>query len=140
VYSEWDIHMLSAAPPNHGRDPMELSITVCHDQEPGIRLAIVGAVQGVAAGRVRSTLAHLITVTRPDLLRVDLAGVSWLDEAGLSSLVWGYAAAIDYGSTYRVINSRGDVRHLLQATGTVDVLADSDDLGALLIAVLLATR
>jgi anti-anti-sigma factor len=119
---------------------MELSITACHDQQTGIRLAIVGAVQGTAAGRVRSALAHLITVTRPDLLRVDLAGVSWLDEAGLSALVWGYAAAIDYGSTYRVINSRGDVRHLLRATGILDVLTDSDDLGALLIAVLLSTR
>jgi Low affinity iron permease len=115
-----------------GRRPMELSITACHDQQPGTRLAIVGTVQGVAAGRVRSVLAHL-TVTRP-------AGVSWLDEAGLTALVWGYAAAIDYGSTYRVINSQGRVRRVLRATGTLDVLADSDDLGALLVAVLLSTR
>jgi anti-anti-sigma factor len=119
---------------------MQLSITACHDQQSGIRLAIVGAVHGVAAGRVRSVLAHLITVTRPDLLRVDLAGVSWLDEAGLTALVWGYAAAIDYGSTFRVINSQGRVRRVLRATGTLDVLADSDDLGALLIAVLLSSR
>jgi hypothetical protein len=48
---------------------MELSITACHGPQPGIRLAIVGAVQGVAASRVRSVLAHLITVTRPELLR-----------------------------------------------------------------------
>jgi hypothetical protein len=64
-----------------------------------------------------------------------VAGRGGLDRVGV-----GAAAAVDYGSTYRVINSQGRVRRLLRATGTLEVLADSDDLGALLTAVLVPTR
>jgi hypothetical protein len=50
--------------------------------------------------------------------------------------VAGYVTATDYGTTYRVLNAHGSARHTLQTTATIDVLADSNDLGALLLAVL----
>ena len=49
----------------------------------------------------------------------------------------GYVAAIQHGTSYRVVGAHGSVRHVLQRTGMSDVLADSDDLGALMVAVLL---
>ncbi|WP_329064321.1 hypothetical protein [Amycolatopsis sp. NBC_01480] len=59
-----------------------------------------------------------------------------LNLSGVHALIAGYAAAIDYGTSYHVRHAPGPVRHVLQATGTMDLLSDSDDLGALVLAVL----
>ncbi len=48
----------------------------------------------------------------------------------------GYVNAIEYGTTCRVVNAHDHVRKALQATSILEVLADSDDIGSLLLALL----
>jgi anti-anti-sigma regulatory factor len=63
--------------------------------------------------------------------------VSCLSGAGLAALVCGYVAAIDYGTWYRIVNAHHDVRRVIEASGMLDMLTESDDIGALLLALLL---
>lgn len=82
-------------------------------------------------------LLEVIVVDRPDELIIDLDAVVRLSTAALAALICGYVAAIEYGTSYRVVNAHGEVRQAMQATGILDMLADSDDTRALLLALLL---
>jgi len=77
-----------------------------------------------------------ITEEWADELIVDLDGVDFLGAEGHWVLVSGYVVAVEYGTTYRVVNAGGQVLAGLQANRTSDMLADSHDLGALLLALL----
>ncbi|MCU1685936.1 MAG: hypothetical protein JWQ81_6675 [Amycolatopsis sp.] len=81
-------------------------------------------------------ITEAILLHRPDALVIDLRHVVALSITGIRTLLTGYLTAIDRGTSYRVLHAHGQARHIMLATGTVDVLADSDDLGALLLAVL----
>nr|CEL17553.1 hypothetical protein [Kibdelosporangium sp. MJ126-NF4]CTQ91221.1 hypothetical protein [Kibdelosporangium sp. MJ126-NF4] len=78
-----------------------------------------------------------IVVRLPDTFLINLRHASALGTAGVHALLSGYATAVDCGTRYRVLHAHGTVRATLQATGTLDLLTDSDDLGALLVAVLI---
>jgi hypothetical protein len=58
-----------------------------------------------------------------------------LDVNRTHALIAGYLSAIEHGTRYRALHARGAVRETLRATGTLDMLADGDDLSALLPAV-----
>lgn len=107
------------------------------DDDATVWLDLVGDLCGVAAETLRAEVVQTIVVDLPDRLFVDLDSVSGLDMAGVTALMSGYLAAIDYGVWYRVAGAHGRVREVLHTTGTLDVLADSDDLGGLLLAVAL---
>ncbi len=88
---------------------------------------------------LRSQLLKLITMDRVEVLQVNLTQVTALNEAGVVALMFGYAKAVDYGTTYRVRHAHGTVECALRLAGVLDVLADSEDLGALLVAAILCT-
>jgi hypothetical protein len=77
-----------------------------------------------------------ILIDKPDELQISLDAVSDLIDPGVLALMSGYVVAIDYGTQYRVMRARNQVRAGLRALGILDALRDSDDLGALLLAVL----
>lgn len=102
-----------------------------------VRFVLAGDLRGPAAEMLRTELVQSIAQDRPDRLLVDLDSVSDLDVAGVAALMAGYLAAIDHGVSYQVTRAHGRTREMLHTTGTLDVLADSDDLGALLLAIAL---
>jgi anti-anti-sigma regulatory factor len=81
-------------------------------------------------------LTALVEADPLDALLVDLDAVVALDVAAVTALMAGYAAAVEWGTVYRVQGSHDPVRCVLDDAGVLDVLADSDDLAALLVAVL----
>jgi hypothetical protein len=91
------------------------------------RLEMAGAVRGRALARLGRHITQVLVVQRPEVLVIDLGAVTALSPAAVRTLVTGYRTAIEYGTTYRVINPRGPVRTMVQAAGVPDVLADSDD-------------
>jgi anti-anti-sigma regulatory factor len=109
-------------------------MTAQHGERAEIRVDVTGVLLGTAADRLRSALGHVITHDRPDHLHIDLSGVRSLGDSGLYALLWGYTTAIEYGTAYRVTGAHGAALAVLRTTGTLEVLADSDDLGALLLA------
>ncbi|WP_157631905.1 STAS domain-containing protein [Catelliglobosispora koreensis] len=101
-----------------------------------VRLELAGDVRGVAAEQLTPMILEAIVAGWADELHVDLDAVTYLDGAGVLALVCGYVAAVECGSAYRVVNARGQAQRTLEATGVVEMLADSEDLGALVLALL----
>ncbi len=112
------------------------STTVRSSSDIGLRLAVAGAVTGPATVLLRKQIVSVIVLNLPPLLVVDLHHAAELSLAGVNTLLTGYTTAIDWGTSYQVLHARGSVLDILHDTGTSDILADSDDLGALLEAVL----
>jgi hypothetical protein len=112
------------------------SAAIHHVGEAGLRLDVRGRVLGAAAADLQSLITEAIVARRPDTLMINLHHVTALSVTGVRALLVGYVVAIDHGTSYRVLHAHGQAHYVLQATGTMDVLADSDDLGALILAVL----
>jgi anti-anti-sigma factor len=70
----------------------------------------------------------------PDRLIVDLVDVTAIDSVMIGVLLAGYLAAFDAGIRFQVINARRAVLRRLAAAGVARILADSDDVGALIAA------
>jgi anti-anti-sigma factor len=86
-------------------------------------------------------LARLVQeVTAGDAVEVvvDLDAVTRLAAKAVAVLLGGYQFAVDHGVRLRVVNTGDAVRQQLEHCGLFDVLADSDDLGALIAAVIIA--
>ena len=81
-------------------------------------------------------ILEAIIVDLADELIIDLDAVVCLSVAGLEALIAGYRTAIEYGTSYRVVNAHALGRRGMLTTETLDMLADSNDIGALLLALL----
>lgn len=127
---------MSAPPPIEEADIVGSFGATHHRDGPVIRLHAVGRLQGVAARQFRLWIIEVIVVQWPDELVVDLDAVVCLSNAGVDALVSGYLTAIEHGTFYRVVNAHHQVRRVLRATGTLDLLADSEDIGSLVLALL----
>jgi anti-anti-sigma regulatory factor len=101
-----------------------------------VRLDLCGELRGAAVVRLRFALVELIAVARPDELLVNLARLASLDVTGAGALMSGYVIAIDYGTSYRVVNVPDQVHPVLQDLGLLEILTGSDDIGTLLLALL----
>jgi anti-anti-sigma regulatory factor len=101
-----------------------------------VRLGLAGELRGPDVVTLQRVIFEAIVRDWADELIVDLDGVDGLGADGHGVLVSGYVVAVEYGTTYRVINAHGQVRARLRADQTFDLLADSRDLGALLVALL----
>lgn len=101
-----------------------------------ILLDLAGELRGADVVTLQGMIFEAILGRLPDELVVNLDGVSFLSGEGRWVLVSGYVVAIEYGVSYRVVNARDQARSTLEVNRTLDVLADSDDLGALVAALL----
>ncbi|MEV6898756.1 STAS domain-containing protein [Amycolatopsis sp. NPDC051372] len=114
---------------------MPFSATVHRIDNGTLRVDVRGQVLAAAAAELGIFIMRVIATEQPDELLIDLRDATALDACGADLLFAGYVTAIDCGTTYHVLHARGQARRMLQAKGTLDVLADSNDLGALLLAV-----
>ncbi len=105
-----------------------------------IRLDLAGDIRGTAVGRLHLMLVEVIVVELPAGLIVNLGAVTYLSDTGIVVLTHGCVIALEYGTGYCVVDARDQPRRALQDRGVLDWLADSDDLGALALAVLFQPR
>ncbi|WP_439377383.1 STAS domain-containing protein [Amycolatopsis lexingtonensis] len=101
-----------------------------------VELCLSGEMLGIAPDALRVRVRDLILTDHLDLLVINVDQMTALGSAGIHALMSGYITAIEQGTSYRLCNAHGEVRRVLQLTGLLDVLADSDDVGALLLATL----
>lgn len=94
-----------------------------------LRLAVRGRVLGSAAADLKALIIGAIVTKLPDTLLINLRQVTALSITGVRALLAGYITAIDNGTSYRVLHAHGQAREVRQATGALEMLADSDDLG-----------
>ena len=105
-----------------GAAPTGLIVSAVHGNE-GIRLVVAGDVDVISAGQFREYLAGALDL-RPAALTVDLAGVRFLDSAGLSALVYAHNRAQEAGISLLVADPQPQVRRILDVTGLLTVLTE----------------
>jgi anti-anti-sigma factor len=90
---------------------------------PGtVRVAVTGEVDLATATILRDRLFDVLDGQSPSLLEVDLAGVTFLDCAGLGALVAASSAAVRTGRQMRVTHPQRTVRRVLAVTGLLTLL------------------
>jgi anti-anti-sigma regulatory factor len=78
-----------------------------------VALTVVGGLDKVS-GDILSTMTSDSLGRDVDELVVDLAQVTWLDQAGVDALVLGQETALRAGCRYRVANPSGVVELILE--------------------------
>jgi anti-anti-sigma factor len=91
------------------------------------RVAVVGEVDLTTAKQLRDRLLIVLHDQAPAVLDVDLAGVSFLDCAGIGALVAVRTLAIDAGRQLRVSQPLPNVRRILELSGLLGVLTAPTD-------------
>ncbi|WP_414938191.1 hypothetical protein [Amycolatopsis sp. cmx-11-51] len=117
---------------------MLYSTNVHSSGRASLQLDVLGPVLGPATVSLQKLIIGVIVSNVPETLVINLGRTTALSLAGVNTLLTGYTTAIDYGTNYRVLHAHGPVLDILHSTGTREVLADSNDLGALLLAALLS--
>jgi anti-anti-sigma regulatory factor len=105
------------------------------DDDAVVVLRVAGLLGGPEVATLQAAIVEAVVGDHADELVIDLAGVDRLGVCGHLVLVTSYVVAVEYGAAFRVISARGPVLAELRANHTFDMLADSGDLGALLLAV-----
>ena len=81
---------------------------------------------GEGSGAVRSAIKELLMEGRKNIL-LNLAGVTYLDSAGLGELVGSYASVGNAGGQIKLLNTQGKVKDLLAVTKLYAVFATFSD-------------
>jgi anti-anti-sigma factor len=88
---------------------------------------VIGEVDLATAPVLRDQLLGVLHDYNPDLLDVDLGGVTFLDCAGIGALVGVRNAAVQAGRQMRVTHPQPIVRRILEVTGLLGVLTAPTD-------------
>jgi anti-anti-sigma factor len=91
------------------------------------RVAVIGEVDLATAPVLRDQLLGVLHDYGPDVLDVDLGGVTFLDCAGVGALVGVRNAAVQAGRQIRVAHPQPIVRRILEVTGLLGVLTAPTD-------------
>jgi anti-anti-sigma factor len=92
-----------------------------------VRVAVVGEIDLATAPVLRDRLLTVLREQTPAVLVVDLAGVTFLDCAGLGVLVDASNAAVHAGRRMRVSHPQPTVRRILDMAGLLGVLTAPTD-------------
>ena len=87
-------------------------------------VAIDGELDMAGAFRLEPAIEKVVSENRVDELVLDLAGVSFMDSAGLGSLLSTHQRLEDLGINAKVTRPSRAVERVLDATGTRRVLLD----------------
>ena len=90
---------------------------------PGtVRAAVIGEIDLTTAPALHDGLLSALSAQEPELLDVDLAGVTFMDCIGVGVLIAARRAAAATGCRLQVTNPQPIVRRVLELTGRLDVL------------------
>jgi anti-anti-sigma factor len=103
---------------------MALSVFPC-DLGDAVVLDLVGEIDLSAVPQLRDAIATALG-NQPGYVLLDLARVTFIDCAGIGTLIEGRNTAEAKGIGYRVDNAQGLVATILAATGTLAYLSGSD--------------
>ncbi|PZG03088.1 hypothetical protein C1I95_34030 [Micromonospora craterilacus] len=99
----------------------QLPIDTSCPSPPTARLGVAGEVDLATAPVLRDKLLTLLRDQGPAVLVVDLAGVTFLDCAGVSALVGVRNAAGKTGCQMRITRPQPFVRRVLEVTGLLGI-------------------
>jgi len=110
-----------------------LSATLDRDDRVGV-VTLRGEADLAALDQLREILADARTLPDIDSIRVDLAGLHFIDSSGIGSLIAGHRLAAQDGLVLTIARPAPSVRSVLAMTGILGLLtgdpADDDDMTA----------
>jgi len=81
---------------------------------------------GADCGLIRSTIRDLVSQGHKQIL-LNLAGVTYIDSAGLGELVGSYATVTNLGGNLKLLNTQSKVNDLMQVTKLYTVFVNFTD-------------
>ena len=102
--------------------PPPLAIEVTPIDHVGVIVAVTGEIDMLTGPQLRTALTGAMDVYRPRSLIVDMAGVPFLDAAGMTALIHAYHQADRLGVDLGLINAQRLVFRSLQVAGLVQLL------------------
>jgi anti-sigma B factor antagonist len=95
-----------------------------HDRSTEVTVAVRGEIDLATAGQLRDAIVTAVADAEPDMsVVVDLAGLRFIDSAGISVLLRGRRSALAAGREFRVAGAEGLVLEVLQLTGIWPLLS-----------------
>jgi anti-anti-sigma factor len=85
------------------------------------RLALAGELD-LASARLLEQALTTVRDHHVDVLELDLAGVSFIDETGLQTMLLTRSLCAAEGRAFRVLRASSQVRHALELSGAIDEL------------------
>lgn len=113
---------MSTTTPSPTTGTAQLHIDTSHPSPATVRVAVAGEVDLATTPALRERLLRMLRDHRPDLLDVDLAGVTFLDCTGIGALVAVHNAALHAGGQLQVSHPQPIVRRVLEVTGLLGVV------------------
>lgn len=86
-----------------------------------IRVQVSGEVDLATVDPLAEALSAAVA-QRPDLVEVDLAGVSFMDSSGIAALIRAHNAAVKAGGRLRVVSPQRAVHRALDICGLLALL------------------
>jgi anti-anti-sigma factor len=101
--------------------PLPLDLRCSSDTDPP-RMVIFGELDELTADRLQKAVLKVLRLQRPDCIEMDFHGVTFLDSAGIRTLVTCQMDAQQMGCQIKLIRTSPLVYRVLQITGLVDFL------------------
>jgi anti-anti-sigma factor len=93
---------------------------VCDSATATVRMTMTGELDAITAGPVHQVVLEALRQHRPTHIELDVAGITYLDSAGIRALVLCQDDARHVGCDIAVINATAGIYRVLEITGLVD--------------------
>lgn len=102
--------------------PTRFQLDVTRSSPARMLVTVAGDIDLATAPELGDRLLSVLREHAPAILDVDLAGVAFLDCAGISALITARNAAVSAGSQLWIVHPQPFVRRVLDVTGLLGVL------------------
>ena len=104
-------------------------ISVSSERDRGVlTVAVSGDVDLATGPAVSDAIGDALAAEGAELVRVDLAGVRFLDSSGIALLLRGRREADERGLGFQVVGARGVTLQVLEVTGVLAHLSGETEL------------
>ena len=93
---------------------------VCDSATATVRMTMTGEMDAITARQVHQVVLEALRQHRPTHIELDVAGITYLDSAGIRALVLCQDDARQVGCDITVVNAPARIYRVLEITGLVD--------------------
>ena len=91
-------------------------------------LAVAGEIDMVSTEELDEAIEHALAINGITRVVLDMQHTTFLDSAGIRSLVLAHQAASEAGIAFQITNPSVIVRRVLEITGVFELLAQDSDM------------
>lgn len=106
--------------PSSATAPAQLRVEATYPSPGTIRVVVAGEVDLATAQALHDALHDALSAGSPEVLDIDLAGLTFIDCTGLGVLIEAKRVAAGRGCRVRLANPRPVVRRLLEMSSRLD--------------------